>query len=130
MSLKLRLTGVAIAMKDRSEKSFPKMITDLPEADIALEGVRGWIVQGTGHQLVFFEMQPSAKIPEHNHDYPQWGFVIEGKMEMTIDGRAKVYEKGDEYLVPARAKHSARYLTKVRVMDLFKENTRYRAKPR
>ena len=115
-------------LKSRLEKSFPKVITDLPEADIALEGVRGWIAQGNGYQLVFFEMQPSAKIPEHSHDYPQWGIVIEGRMEMTIDGSAKVYEKGDEYLVPARAKHSARYLSKVRVVDLFKENTRYKKK--
>src|SRR4030067_1600441 len=113
--------GVTI-LKVISKKVFPEVITNLPEGDIALEGVKAWIVQGNGQQLVFFEMQPSAKIPEHSHDYPQWGMVIEGKMEMTIDGSAKIYEKGDEYLVPARAKHSARYLSRVRVMDLFKEN--------
>ena len=115
-------------VKDNSKKGFPEVITNLPEADITLEGVKAWIVQGNGQQLVFFEMEPSAKIPEHSHDYPQWGMVIEGKMQMAIDGKTRIYEKGDEYLVPARAKHSARYLSRVRVMDLFKENERYRAK--
>ncbi len=29
------------------EEIFPKMVTDVPEIDISLEGVRGWLLQGT-----------------------------------------------------------------------------------
>ena len=107
---------------------FPKAITDLPEADILLKGVRGWIAQGENHQLVFFEMEPIAEIPEHSHNYPQWGIVVEGKMELTIGDETKVYEKGDEYLIPPHTNHSAKILTKARVIDLFKERMRYKLK--
>lgn len=107
---------------------FPEIITLLPEADMQFEGIRAWILQGEKHQLVFFEMAPSACVPEHSHDYPQWGMVIEGKMELVIDGKPRICEKGDEYLIPAHAKHYARFLSKSRVVDLFSEKGRYRLK--
>jgi len=115
-------------MRDRLVQGFPNVITDLPEADVPFKGVKAWILQGEKHQLVFFEFESSAQVPEHSHDYPQWGMVIEGKMELTIDGKTRICEKGDEYVIPAQAKHYVRFLSKVRVMDFFSEKTRYRAK--
>ena len=77
---------------------FPEIITSLPEAEIAFDGVRGWIAQGDNHQMVFFEISQSAVVPEHSHN-AQWGIVVEGEMELTIDGRVKIYKKGDEYFI-------------------------------
>jgi len=107
---------------------FPKVITNLPEADLQFEGIAAWILQGEKHQLIFFEMDASALVPEHSHDYPQWGMVIEGEMELTIDGKAGIFKKGDDYLIPVKAKHCAKFLRRSRVIDLFSERTRYRAK--
>lgn len=115
-------------LKGKRARRFPEVITDLPEADVQFKGVRAWILQGKRHQLVFFEMEPSAQVPEHSHSYSQWGMVIEGKMELTINGKARICEKGDEYVIPAQARHCVRFLRKTRVMDFFSEKTRYRAK--
>ena len=109
-------------------RGFPEVITRLPEADIHFEGIRAWIVQGEKSQLVFFEMEPSAHVPEHSHDYPQWGIMIEGKMELVIDGKTRICMKGDEYVIPAQAKHYARFLSKSRVIDFFSEKSRYTPK--
>jgi len=73
-------------------------------------------------------MQPTAIVPEHSHTYPQWGMVIEGKMNLTINGKTRLIQKGDEYLIPSEAKHSATFQTETRVMDLFSEKTRYRTR--
>lgn len=108
---------------------YPKVITRLPEADIPIEGIKAHILQGEKHQLVFFEMEPSAPVPEHSHDYDQWGMVIEGKMELTIDSETRICQKGDEYVIPALAKHRARFLSKSRVIDFFSEKNRYKIKP-
>jgi len=115
-------------LKSRHVQGFPNVITDLPEADVQFKGVRAWIAQGEKHQIVFFEMESSAQVPEHSHDYPQWGMVIEGKMELTIDGKTRICEKGDEYVIPAQAKHYVRFLSKSRVIDFFSEKMRYRTK--
>ena len=89
--------------KNRREsvQGYPEVITRLPEADIALEGIRAWILQSDTSQMVFFEFEADAKVPEHHHSYPQWGIVVTGKMELTIDGKPLMCEKGREYLVPA-----------------------------
>lgn len=116
------------ALKDKHAKDYPEVITRLPEADIQFKGVRAWILQSEKHQLIFFEMEPSARVPEHRHDYVQWGIVIDGKMELTINGKTRTCEKGDEYAIPARADHYARFLAKTRVIDFFSEKSRYKAK--
>ena len=67
-------------------------------------------------------------MPEHSHGYPQWGIVIDGRMELTISGKSQTCEKGDEYVIPAGAKHFARFLSRTRVMDYFSEKNRYTAK--
>ena len=50
---------------------YPKMITELPEVDISLKGVKGWLLQGIDKQVVFFDIEPDASIPEHSHG-EQW----------------------------------------------------------
>jgi len=116
--------------KSKQTQGYPTVITALPKADIQFKGIKAWILQGEEHQLGFFEMQPTAIVPEHSHSYPQWGMVIEGEMKLTINGKTKLRQKGDEYLIPANAKHSATFQTQTRVMDLFSEKTRYKTKPK
>jgi quercetin dioxygenase-like cupin family protein len=78
---------------------------------------------------VFFEIASSAEVPTHRHN-AQWGIVVEGEMELTIEGTAKVYRKGDEYFIPAHAKHSAKFLTNCRIIDFFVDKARFTPKPR
>lgn len=92
------------------------------------KGVKAWILQGEKHQLIFFEMQPTALVPEHSHNYPQWGMVIEGKMKLTVSGRTRTIKKGDDYVIPAKANHRAEFLAPTQVIDLFSEKTRYKTK--
>ena len=110
------------------KRGFPKVITEMPEADVRFKGVRGWIAQGETHQIVFFEMEPLGEVAEHSHNSPQWGVVVEGRMELAIDSKTHVYEKGDEYFIPAHTKHSAKFLSKCRAIDFFAERLRYKPK--
>jgi quercetin dioxygenase-like cupin family protein len=112
--------------KPKQLNGFPTVIRSLPRADIHVEGARAWILQSETSQLVFFEFEATAKVPEHSHTYPQWGIVVDGKMELDIDGEQWVCEKGTEYLIPAGAKHFARFLSQTRVMDYFSEKRRYK----
>jgi quercetin dioxygenase-like cupin family protein len=45
-------------------------------------------------------------LPEHSHA-AQWGLVLEGQIEMTIEGDTAVYGKGERYFIPAEARHYA-----------------------
>jgi quercetin dioxygenase-like cupin family protein len=109
----------------KNPQKYPQVITGLPEAIIQVKGIKAWVLQGAAHQLVFFEMDPRAQVPEHSHDYPQWGIMLDGKMRLTIDGKTHLIRKGDEYVIPAKAKHRATFPSKSRVIDFFSEKARY-----
>jgi quercetin dioxygenase-like cupin family protein len=115
--------------RSQPKQGYPEVITCMPEADTQFEGVKAWILQADTRQLVFFEFEAGAKVPEHSHSYPQWGMVIDGKMELTINKTPRICEKGYEYLIPAGAKHFAHFAQRTRVMDLFSEKNRYKPKP-
>jgi len=110
-----------------TDERWPELITGLPEADIPLDGVRGWISQADDHQIVFFDIEPIGEVPPHSHG-AQWGIVVSGEMELTIDGRTRRYTPGDSYVIPAGAVHGARFLTRCRVIDVFADRDRW--KPR
>jgi len=61
--------------------------------------VRGWLLQGTSRQAVFFDLPADAVVPEHAHE-AQWGIVIEGVLDLTIAGVRRTYRKGDTYAIP------------------------------
>ncbi len=106
---------------------YPESLTSLPLADIPLEGVTGWLSQAADHQVVFFDIEPVGEIPPHSHG-EQWGIVVEGEMELTIDGETRTYGPGDSYHIPAGVVHSATFRTRVRVIDFFADRDRYRAR--
>ncbi len=114
-------------MKDWENTPYPKMIRDLPEIDIPIEGIRGWLIQSKDKQIVFFNIDPVGKMGEHSH-CSQCGFVLEGKMKLTIDKITKTYEKGDWYYIPEGIVHSAEFLSKVFVIDIFDDPNRYQKK--
>jgi len=107
---------------------FSELITNLPEADIPFQGVRGWISQGADHQILFFEIDAAiGKIPEHRHG-AQWGVVVEGEMELDIAGDVRVYKNGDHYFVPDHVAHSATFRKKTWAIDFFADKNRYAPK--
>lgn len=106
---------------------YPPIIADLPEADIPMAGVRGWLLQGASRQAVFFELPPGSVVPEHAHG-AQWGVVIQGEIDLTIAGVRRTYRKGDTYEIPAGALHSALCPGGALILDLFSDAARYSAK--
>lgn len=106
---------------------YPDIIAGLPEAEIPFQGVRGWLSQAADHQIVFFEIEPTARVSAHKHG-AQWGVVFEGEMEMTIGGVNRTYRKGDHYYIPGGILHAARFNQKTWLMDFFDDPDRYHPK--
>ena len=106
---------------------YPKMITDLPEADIPFDGIRGWLMQTKTQQLVFMDIDPVGGVPEHSHG-AQFGVVLDGEMTLTVGGESKRYKKGDTYAIPAGVPHSAEFHSRVQVIDMFDEKARFKVK--
>lgn len=107
--------------------TFPKPICELPMADIPLKGIEAYLSQGNDHQIIFMYFKEDVELPEHAHE-SQWGIVLEGHIELTIDGSKKNYYKGDRYFIPKDVKHSGKIYAGYADMTFFNQKDRYKIK--
>jgi len=106
---------------------FPQPIRALPEADIPLEGIKAYLSQSDSHQIIFMEFGKDVDLPEHSHA-AQMGIVLEGKIELTIDGEKAAYAKGDRYYIPGGVLHSGKIYAGYADITFFNEPNRYSRK--
>jgi quercetin dioxygenase-like cupin family protein len=106
---------------------FPEPIRNLPEADVPIKGVRAYLSQSENHQIIFMEFSEDVEVPEHSHE-SQWGIVLEGRIDMIIDGIEKKYSRGDCYFIPKGIKHSAKIYAGYADITFFNQKDRYNAK--
>jgi quercetin dioxygenase-like cupin family protein len=109
------------------EDFFPEIITNLPEADIPIKGVRSYLFQGENQQFIFMSFESDVEVPEHSHE-AQWGVILDGEIELTIDGEKRTFTKGDTYFIPKDVKHSAKIRKGYKDLTLFNQKDRYKAK--
>ncbi len=106
---------------------FSKEIYNLPEADVPVKGINAFLSQGINHQVIFMEFSEDVHLPEHSHE-SQWGVVVEGKIDLTIDGVKNTFSKGDRYFIPKNIKHSANIYAGFAAIDFFNQEDRYKEK--
>ncbi|WP_312648188.1 cupin domain-containing protein [Aminipila sp.] len=107
--------------------NFPEPILNLPEADIPIKGIKAYLSQAENHQIIFMEFSEDVDLPEHDHE-SQWGIVLEGKIELVIDGVNYTYAKGDRYFIPKGVKHSGKIFAGYADITYFNQKDRYRVK--
>ncbi len=106
---------------------FPEPIRNLPQADIPLDGITAYLSQAQNHQIIFMEFAEDVELPEHSHE-AQWGVVLAGKIDFTIDGVERTYSKGDCMFIPKGAKHSVKIYAGYADISFFNEKDRWKAK--
>ncbi len=106
---------------------FPEPIRKLPEADIPIEGIKAYLSQSDTHQIIFMEFEKDVDLSEHSHA-AQIGIVLEGQIDLTIDGKKKTYTKGDRYYIPDGVLHSGKIYAGYADITFFDEPDRYSMK--
>jgi mannose-6-phosphate isomerase-like protein (cupin superfamily) len=106
---------------------FPDPILKLPKADIRFNGLRAYLAQGIDHQIAFMEYDRDVNLTDHTHE-AQWGIVLEGRIDLVINGVKKTYLKGDRYYIPKNVKHSGRVFAGYADMTFFDQRDRYKAR--
>jgi quercetin dioxygenase-like cupin family protein len=111
----------------KADSLFPSIITDLPQAEISIEGLKAYLVQGSGQQVVFMCFENYVEVPEHVHE-AQWGVVLDGEIKLTINDKTQIFRKGEMYCIPKDARHSAKIGAGYKDITLFNQRDRYKAK--
>ncbi len=82
-------------------------------------GIQAKIDHSDNMTVMHVTLEKGAVLPEHHHPQEQWTNVLNGKLEMTIDGKTSVLEPGMAAKLPSNAPHSARAITDCDVIDVF-----------
>lgn len=106
---------------------FPEPIRNLPEADIPLSGIKAHLSQSENHQILFMRFDADVEVPEHSHE-SQWTVVLEGKVDLTIEGVRRTYSKGDRVFIPKGANHSAKVYAGYADISFFNQKGRHQPK--
>lgn len=107
-------------------KPFPGWIEELPRVNTPFTGLEGRLMDSSHGQAVFFRASEDCEVPPHSHG-AQWGIVVTGRLELTIDGESGSYTPGDTYSIAAGQEHSARLPAGTSVVDVFQDPDRYGA---
>ncbi len=105
----------------------PEIIKKHPSADIPVDGVHSHLIQAGNQQFVFMEFEQDAVVSTHSHN-AQWGVILEGEMELTINGVAKTLRRGDSYSIGKDELHSAKIRKSYKDLTLFDQVDRYKEK--
>ena len=100
-----------------------------PEAETPFSDLEGRLLSSPQGQVVFFRAEKDFEVPPHDHG-AQWGIVVSGNLELTVEGETIVYTPGETYSIEVGETHSAWLGAGTCVIDVFQDPDRYEAKER
>jgi quercetin dioxygenase-like cupin family protein len=85
-----------------------------------LQGLkRKTLAQSQSMMICEFTFDANVTIPIHNHLHDQVGYVVEGRVIMTIAGQETELVKGDSYCASSNVPHGAYTLEPTVIIDTF-----------
>ena len=65
------------------------------------------LVYGAKTLMSEFILVQGAVLPVHSHPHEQTGYLVKGRMTLTVDGNEHLVEAGDSWSIPGNAPHGA-----------------------
>jgi quercetin dioxygenase-like cupin family protein len=96
---------------------FVKLV-DLPELEIA-KGIKAYAVTADTVTVLHVKIDKGALLPEHSHYHEQVVNVIEGELELTVDGKSYNLMPGNVMVLEPNVVHFGRAVTACKVVDIF-----------
>jgi len=81
--------------------------------------IRRTLAEGPSMMICEFIFDAHVTVPVHSHPHEQVGYIVEGRVEMSIDGKKTELLKGDTYVAPSNVPHGAYTLEPAVIVDSF-----------
>jgi len=89
-------------------------------------GFHGRFIHTENVTFSYWRIEKNALLPSHRHPHEQITVVIEGKLELTVDGETRILERRDNgsgpptvSVIPPNGEHGGKALTGCVVIDVF-----------
>lgn len=85
-----------------------------------LEGIRRkTLVYGEETLMVEFLLNEGAALPLHSHPHEQTGYLVKGRMRLTIGGKTRELRAGDSWCVAKWVEHGAEVVEDSVAVEVF-----------
>ncbi|MCA1585895.1 MAG: cupin domain-containing protein [Acidobacteria bacterium] len=82
-------------------------------------GFRARIIHSARSSQSWVDIDAGASFPEHQHPHEQIVNVLDGELELNVDGESHRLTRGVVFVIPPDVPHSGRAITACQVLDLF-----------
>jgi quercetin dioxygenase-like cupin family protein len=94
-------------------------VNDVDPVEMVSGVWRRTLATGDRMMIAHVTLDEGATVPMHSHPHEQVGYVVEGRIRMTIAGQDGDFEPGDSYFIPGDVEHAATAITDCIVLDIF-----------
>lgn len=77
------------------------------------------LVHGDKTLMVEFRLQQGASLPRHSHPHEQTGYLVSGRMDLTIGEVTYQLSPGDSWCIPGDVEHNAEALGDSVAIEIF-----------
>lgn len=77
------------------------------------------LVCGNNTLMAEFHLEKGALLPRHSHPHEQTGYLISGKMELTINDESFIVRPGDSWCIAGDSEHHATVLENSTAIEVF-----------
>ncbi|MEU6229648.1 cupin domain-containing protein [Streptomyces sp. NPDC047042] len=113
--------------KRNSFQEYPDWVARIPQAEVDFPGADGRLIGGEGGQVVLWTFADGGSVPEHRHG-PQLGIVLSGCVQLTRGDETAEWTAGQTFSIDDQVPHAAVIAPGTRVVEIFQEHDRHRAR--
>ena len=85
-----------------------------------VEGVQlSTLAHGEKTLMGQFNIAQGSAIPPHSHPHEQTGFIVSGKLRLTVEDEVFEAQAGDSWCLPGGVEHAAEALEDAVVIEVF-----------
>ena len=86
----------------------------------SLKGIRQkTLVYGRKTLMVEFRLRKDAVLPIHEHPHEQTGYLLSGRLDLTIGNETRRQGPGDSWCIPGDTKHGAKAMEDSVAVEVF-----------
>jgi len=87
---------------------------------LVLEGIeQKTLVHGDRTLMVEFRLQKGAALPLHSHPHEQTGYLVKGRIRLTIGTDVHEVLPGDSWCIPGDVPHCAEIIEESTAVEVF-----------
>lgn len=91
---------------------------NIPEREL-MPGFHGRFVHTQNNTLALWRIEQGAVAGDHHHPHEQSIMLLEGELDLTVDGRTMRMTPGKVFVVPGDVPHAATAVTPCTLLDVF-----------